>query len=1021
VPISSEDGSAVQQAVDAATSGALIRVAGTCAGVQSRASTTQTVYVSKTVIVRGGYSIADWNTSDPVGQPTVLDAQGGGRVAYITGGGAVTVTLENMTIQGGSMLDSNGGGIYAEGVQLVLSNTIVRDNLTTGYFSVSTGYGGGIFITNTGSVQIYGGQIVNNIGQYGGGLAIWEGSGIIKGSLVQSNTADYGGGLRNRLGPLTIMSTTLSGNQAVGFENNWGGGGIRNTGVITVVNSTFSGNETANGGGAIDQDTIDPNPAGAVLINSTIVSNTATGITETSGIFVEAGPVVVQNSIVAYNDGTHNVYVGSGTFTSQGYNLTNSGTGTVFDQTTDITDTNPLLGPLQNNGGSTWTHALLSGSPAINRIPNGTNGCGTTILADQRGVARPQNSACDVGAYEVEGVYYTLSVNTAGTGSGTIGNVPSGTTFSSGTVVTLTATANTGSTFAGWSGAVTGAANPITLTMNSNKVVTGTFTLNTYLITPTAGLNGSITPGTPQTVNHGASRTFSITANTGYHIVDVGVDGVSQGALPAYTFNNVTANHTISASFAINTYLITPTAGLNGSITPGTPQTVNHGASRTFSITANTGYHIVDVGVDGVSQGALPAYTFNNVTANHTISASFAINTHTLSVNTAGNGSGTIGNAPSGTTFDYGTVVTLTATANTGSTFAGWSGAVTGGTNPITLTMDGDKVVTGTFTLNTHTLSVNTAGNGSGTIGNAPSGTTFDYGTVVTLTATANTGSTFAGWSGAVTGGTNPITLTMDGDKVVTGTFTLNTHTLSVNTAGNGSGTIGNAPSGTTFDYGTVVTLTATANTGSTFTGWSGAVTGATNPITLTMDGDKVVTGTFTLNTYTLEVNVVGSGSVAKTPNQTTYLYGDVVTLTATPEVGWAFNGWSGALLGVTNPATLTITGNSVVTATFVSTCVPVDGVDFVFTPAKPKGGQTVDLTAQLISGTSPITYTWDFGDGSGSVITTTTLVHHIFPVTNTLQTYTTTLTTVNVCSSQAVQKPIAIYPYSVYLPIVLR
>jgi len=189
----------------------------------------------------------------------------------------------------------------------------------------------------------------------------------------------------------------------------------------------------------------------------------------------------------------------------------------------------------------------------------------------------------------------------------------------------------------------------------------------------------------------------------------------------------------------------------------------------------------------------------------------------------------------------------------------------------------------------------------------------------------------------------------------------------------------------------------------------------------VTMTADTLVTATFTLNTHTLSTNVVGSGSITRNPDQATYVYGEVVTVTATPALGWAFSGWSGDLLGVTNPATVTIAGNSVVTATFVSTCVPVAGVDFVFTPAKPRVGQAVGLTAQLTSGTSPITYTWNFGDGSESVITATTLVYHIFPVTNTLQTYTTILTAVNDCNSQAVQKPIAVYPYSVYLPLVLR
>ncbi len=126
-------------------------------------------------------------------------------------------------------------------------------------------------------------------------------------------------------------------------------------------------------------------------------------------------------------------------------------------------------------------------------------------------------------------------------------------------------------------------------------------------------------------MNYGASQTFTITPNTGYHVADVLVDGVSVGAVTSYTFSNVIANHTISASFALNTFTITATAGSNGSISPSGSTTVNYGASQTFTITPNTGYHVTDVLVDGVSVGAVTSYTFKNVAANHTISATFGV------------------------------------------------------------------------------------------------------------------------------------------------------------------------------------------------------------------------------------------------------------------------------------------------------------------------------------------------------------------------------------------------------------
>ncbi|MDP2919572.1 MAG: hypothetical protein Q8O43_05070 [Dehalococcoidia bacterium] len=151
----------------------------------------------------------------------------------------------------------------------------------------------------------------------------------------------------------------------------------------------------------------------------------------------------------------------------------------------------------------------------------------------------------------------TLTVNT--TGQGSVAKNPDQATYTYGTVVTLTATPAPGWSFSSWGGDLSGNTNPTTITVNSNKAVTASFAVNTYVITASVGTNGSITPSGSVTVNSGAAQTFTISANTGYHVADVLVDGSSVGAVTSYTFNNVTANHTIAASFAINTYTPTPT------------------------------------------------------------------------------------------------------------------------------------------------------------------------------------------------------------------------------------------------------------------------------------------------------------------------------------------------------------------------------------------------------------------------------------------------------------------------------
>src|SRR5206468_2528674 len=138
---------------------------------------------------------------------------------------------------------------------------------------------------------------------------------------------------------------------------------------------------------------------------------------------------------------------------------------------------------------------------------------------------------------------------------------------------------------------------------------------------------------------YGSNQGFTITPNANYHVADVLVDGVPVGAVTSYTFSNVTANHTIAASFAIDTHTITASAGANGSISPSGSVTVNYGRNQSFTITPNANYHVADVLVDGVTAGAVTTYTFSNVMANHTIAASFAINTYTITASAGANGS----------------------------------------------------------------------------------------------------------------------------------------------------------------------------------------------------------------------------------------------------------------------------------------------------------------------------------------------------------------------------------------------
>ena len=163
------------------------------------------------------------------------------------------------------------------------------------------------------------------------------------------------------------------------------------------------------------------------------------------------------------------------------------------------------------------------------------------------------------------------------------------------------------------------------------------------------------------------------------------------------------SNLSVTATFNLKTYAITASAGTGGSISPSGGVNVQSGGNQTFTIAPNNGYVIADVNVDGISQGAIASYTFSALSANHTISATFAaIPSYTLSISNAGTGSGSVSSNPTGPSFSAGTQVALTATPNANSTFSGWSGACSGTAITCQLTMSSNVTAIATFSAATN-------------------------------------------------------------------------------------------------------------------------------------------------------------------------------------------------------------------------------------------------------------------------------------------------------------------------------
>jgi CSLREA domain-containing protein len=276
-------------------------------------------------------------------------------------------------------------------------STIIDGNSLDRVFEVITGTGNisGITVRN-GNTTSTGGGILNSSNL------------ILSEVTISGNTAVHGGGIDNFPGAsLTLSRSTVSGNTAISF-----GGGFRDRSTSVLTNVTVSGNAADEGGGISLRD-------GATLLNVTVTANSAV---QGGGIQSQGLPSAstVKNTIIAGNP------IGGdcdGALTILGNNLDSDGS-CVFG----LTDPAPMLGPLQDNGGPTFTHALFTGSLAIDA------GDSSVCIApgndtDQRGFPRPVGASCDIGAYEGEIVQLTL-IKTAFWTDGT--PIPTGATIPNG-------------------------------------------------------------------------------------------------------------------------------------------------------------------------------------------------------------------------------------------------------------------------------------------------------------------------------------------------------------------------------------------------------------------------------------------------------------------------------------------------------------------------------------------------------------------------------------------------------------
>ncbi len=485
-------------------------------------------------------------------------ANGQGGAIYVQG----TLNLVNSTLNGNSA-GSYGGAIYGTaGATINISNSLIDANaglwgavsgldnasitITDSTVSNSDAVAGGSDESGRGIVGWTGSTITITrstvSGNQGGGIACAAAAGQTCGSLTitdsaidgnsDTDSADWANTQRGQgiftNGPTTITGSSVSDNkgQYMGGGSNCNGasgGGIYATGDLVLINSTITENGNPPPCYNTDAGAVYFG-AGGTITNSTIVRNYAFF---TGGIRLQSGTLTITNSILSAN-ATENC-VDYGTIVSGGHNI-DSWDNCGFADATDLVNTDPLIDVFADNGGLTRTHALQSGSPAIDAGDTTVCAAAPVNGVDQRGFDRDAN--CDIGAHEAL-TLYALSITHAGAGGGSVTSNPgkidcqggSGTCsdqFAAGMVVTLTAIPDSGSVFTGWSGdadcsdgqVTMGAAVSCTATFNSQAVLT-------TAISPSGGGTvagtGIACPGDcSETLTLGSNIVLTAMANSNY-------------------------------------------------------------------------------------------------------------------------------------------------------------------------------------------------------------------------------------------------------------------------------------------------------------------------------------------------------------------------------------------------------------------------------------------------------------------------------------------------------------------------
>ncbi len=857
-------------------------------------------------------------------------SDGGGMYNFVS-----SPNLSNITFSGNTASGDGGGGMCNETSSPSLSNVTFSGNTASG-----DGGGGGMYNFNNSSPSLVNVTFSGNTASdgVGGGMYNFSNSSpslvnvTFSGNHASSgfNFSGFGGGMFNfNNSSPNLFNVTFSGNTA-----DLDGCGMYNfdSSSPSLVNVTFSGNNAGGDGGGMSNGNSSPS-----LVNVTFSGNTASGgFGGGMHNFSNSSPSLV-NTLLAGNTAPFGPDVSGPVDGASRHNLIGDGSGLsgISDGVngnqvgTSASPIDPLLADLADYGGPTETLALLPGSPAIEAGDNAACADPDTVdNLDQRGIARPQGGTCDIGAFESRGFSLALvSGNSQSTlvettfagelmvevasdfdepvdGGRVVFVAPdSGASLSDeislATIVdgdaALTATAND----------VSGSYNVIAGAAGSDDSATFNLTNLPQEFEVTASVasgHGSINPSS-QNVIDGGTATFTVTPDTGWSIASVLGDTCTPAQVSGdqWQATNIQQACAVSATFAINTYVVMANTGAGqGLITP-VVQVTDHGGDATFTVTPQTGWSVTTVVGDTCNPmlDSGDQWVAENITEACAVTANFAQDSFEVTAEVI-SGQGNITPASQNVLFDG--TANFTVTPQTG-----WSIDAVAGDSCSPELVSGDQwqatgiqqacAVGASFVINTYTVTAAT-GAGQGTI--TPASQPVDHGSDASFTVTPD-----IGWSVTSVTGTTCTPMLDSGDQwvaenitedcAVTANFAQDVFEVTAS-VDSGLGSIAPPTQNVIFDGAAEFTVTPE-------TGWSiTSVVGDTCSPEL-VAGDQwqatniqqacAVTASFVINTYTVTAET-GAGQGTITPATQPVDHGSDASFTVTPDIGWSVTSVTG-------------------------------------------------------------------------------------------------------------------------------